>query len=148
MIQLASSPFAPAALLTTGGAGGAGGGAGGATTGVGTNTGGGVGTVAICTGGDNCPLVGNNDQTNGDIYEAGDACQCGDVTGDGTITPLDYTRAREIVTGRTPSGPAEVNKCDVTGDADCHVEDLAVLDRLVQGAQASIVYGCEVYTDQ
>jgi len=106
------------------------------------------GVGAICTGGDNCPLVGNNDQTNGDAFTAGDACQCGDVTGDGLITTIDYLRAREIVIGRTPSGPDEVNRCDVTGDADCHVDDLAVLQRLVNGAPATIVYGCEVYTDQ
>jgi len=34
----------------------------------------------------------------------------------------------------------------VTGDAQCDVADLAVLDRAVSGAAATLVYGCPAYT--
>jgi hypothetical protein len=99
-----------------------------------------------CTPGDNCPAVSNGAQTNGDAFAAGDACQCGDVSGDGPISPIDYTRARELVVGRTPGGVADPDRCDVTGDGLCGVEDLALLDRLVSGSSgAGIVYGCDAY---
>jgi hypothetical protein len=35
---------------------------------------------------------------------------------------------------------------DVTGDAVCAVEDLAILDRAVSGAAVDLVYGCPAYT--
>src|SRR5262249_11751362 len=54
----------------------------------GPGTGGGA-----CTPGDNCPTVANADQANHDSYPAGDACQCGDVTGNGTVAAIDVTRA-------------------------------------------------------
>ena len=97
-------------------------------------------------GADNCPFIVNADQLNGDAYAAGDVCQCGDVTDNGKLAVGDYTRAREYVAGRTPSGVFELDRCDVTGDADCGVEDLALLDRLVSGVPADLVYGCEAYT--
>jgi hypothetical protein len=101
-----------------------------------------------CTaaGPDNCPFVGNFAQTNGDAYAAGDTCQCGDVTGEGVLTALDYQRAREHVAGRTPGGAFDLDRCDVTGDSLCGVEDLAVLDRLTSGAPAAITYGCPAWT--
>jgi hypothetical protein len=97
-------------------------------------------------GADNCPLIVNPAQQNGDSYSAGDDCQCGDTTGDGTLSPIDYTRAREHVVGRTPSGAFVLERCDVSGDAECDVADLAILDRLAQGQPATIVYGCEAFT--
>jgi hypothetical protein len=87
-----------------------------------------------CTnaGPDNCPFVLNPGQTNGDAFLAGDACQCGDVTGEGQVTATDYQRAREFLVGRTLGGSFDANRCDVTGDDLCSVEDLAVLDRIAQ----------------
>jgi hypothetical protein len=102
--------------------------------------------VGTCTavGPDNCPFVANFGQQNGDAFAAGNACQCGDVTGEGTLDAADYQRAREYVVNRT-SGPFDLDRCDVSGDAACDVEDLAVLDRAL-GAAGALVYGCEAYT--
>jgi hypothetical protein len=95
-------------------------------------------------GADNCPFIVNPAQLNGDGFAAGDACQCGDVTGEGTLDAADYQRAREYVVNRT-SGPFDLDRCDVSGDAACDVEDLAVLDRAL-GAAGTLVYGCDAYT--
>jgi len=103
--------------------------------------------VGTCTavGPDNCPFISNFAQTNGDAFAAGNACQCGDVTGDGPITAADYQRAREYVVGRTLGGPFDPQRCDVTGDSACDVADLAVLDRIGDGSPATLVYGCAAY---
>jgi hypothetical protein len=99
----------------------------------------------VATAPDNCPFVENQTQTNSDGFAAGDACQCGDVTGEGALTATDYQRAREYVAGRTLGGPFVVNRCDVTGDGLCDVRDLAVLDRLTSGKPATLVPGCAAY---
>jgi len=67
------------------------------------------------------------------------------VTGEGALTALDYQRAREHVAGRTPSGAFDPERCDVTGDGNCDVADLAVLARLTQGAPAVLVDRCPAY---
>jgi hypothetical protein len=107
----------------------------------------GVATLSGCSASapDNCPFVANYLQTNGDAFAAGDACQCGDVTGEGQIGATDYTRAREYVVGRTLGGPFDASRCDVTGDGICGVADLAVLDRIRNGASTTLVYGCGAY---
>jgi hypothetical protein len=99
----------------------------------------------VLDGTDNCPFVVNASQTNSDSFAAGDACQCGDVTGDGSITAADYQRAQEYVVGRTLSGPFVPQRCDVTGDGACDVADLAVLDRIRHGASATLVNRCAAW---
>jgi hypothetical protein len=90
--------------------------------------------------------VANANQNNGDTWAAGDACQCGDVTGDGVISAADYTLAREHVVKGTTLTAAD--RCDVTADGDCDVEDLAVLDRLADLVQPppAGVDRCDAYT--
>jgi hypothetical protein len=99
----------------------------------------------VATAPDNCPFVVNGTQTNSDGFVAGDACQCGDVTGEGSLTATDYQRAREHVAGRTLGGPFDTNRCDVTGDGLCDVRDLAVLERLTSGKPATLTPGCAAY---
>ena len=94
---------------------------------------------------DNCPFVVNTIQTNSDAFTAGDACQCGDVIGDGKLDDDDVMRVRQQLVGRTTVTPFDANRCDVTGDGACDVRDLAVLERLVRGAPATIVPGCTAY---
>ena len=97
-----------------------------------------------CTPADNCPAISNAAQTNTDPLSAGDACQCGDVTGDGPVTAADYQRAREHVVNRS-GGFFDAASCDVNGDGACDVEDLAVLERAVAGV-GSVVDACAAYT--
>jgi hypothetical protein len=94
---------------------------------------------------DNCPFVVNTIQSNSDAFTAGDACQCGDVTGDGMLDDIDVMRAREQLVGRTTATPFDPDRCDVTGDGLCDVRDLALLERLVRGVPATIVPGCTAY---
>jgi hypothetical protein len=98
-----------------------------------------------CTPGDNCPAIANAGQTNSDAATAGDACQCGNVDGAGGITATDYQRAREEVVDRLPSGSFDPDFCDVTGNGVCGVEDLAVLQRIVNGQPAGVQDACAGY---
>jgi len=104
--------------------------------------------VGSCTasGPDNCPFIVNTNQANSDGFVAGDACQCGDVTGDHAVTLADYQRVRAHVVGRNPPlSQSELEHCDVTGDGLCDVRDLAVLERLTHGKPATLVPGCAAY---
>jgi hypothetical protein len=49
------------------------------------------------------------------------------------------------VVTRTPSGPFDPLSCDVNGDTACDVEDLAVLDRVVNGAATLVLDACAAY---
>ena len=103
--------------------------------------------TGACTaaGPDNCPFVANQGQENADSFAAGNACQCGDVTGEGTITATDYQLAREYVVRGSTGGGFDPLRCDVTGDGVCGVADLAVLDRIRRGAPATIMNHCTAY---
>ena len=94
---------------------------------------------------DNCPAVSNVSQTNSDTFTAGDACQCGNVDGTGGIDATDLLRARELVVGRTPGGPSNVDFCDVNDDATCSVEDLYLIERAVNGASVTLLDTCDAY---
>ena len=109
---------------------------------------------AICTpgpeGADNCPFIDNSSQTNGDGLPAGDACQCGDVDDDGSITLADVSRAQENLVGATLGGTFVVARCDVIapsqpGVTDCDVADIFVLQRFVAGYPVIITNSCAAY---
>jgi hypothetical protein len=102
-----------------------------------------------CTAGDNCPAVSNITQDNSDALPAGDACQCGDVTGDAVVDALDLQRLREFLVGATLGGPFDDMRCDVfdsgnDGAPDCDVADAAMIERFVNGADV-ISNICDAY---
>lgn len=74
----------------------------------------------------------------------GDACQCGDVSGDGRVTLGDaiaITRAKLVPPTASLVQPA---LCDVNGDGACSLVDAVVLRRaLLVPATAAIVQGCD-----
>jgi len=43
----------------------------------------------VCDPADNCPFAANSDQVDTDLDGVGNACQCGDVNGDGRVNILD-----------------------------------------------------------
>ena len=100
-----------------------------------------------CAAGDNCPAISNAGQTNSDAFAAGDACQCGNVDGASGITSADYTLARAGVI-KNPGPPFDPDFCDVDGDAQCTVEDLAILQRVVNAQPASVQNACAGYRGQ
>ena len=103
--------------------------------------------VGSCTssGPDNCPFVANFDQSNGDAFSAGDACQCGDVNADGGFDAQDLTIVRESIVGATLSGPLDPDRCDFSGLPGCGVEDAFVLDRLLGGGSSPLADACPSY---
>jgi hypothetical protein len=72
---------------------------------------------------DNCPHVWNPDQIDSDTS---DACQCGDVNGDGSTNVTD---ALLIARGQVPSDGPEFGRCDVSGDTFCNVTDALTIAR-------------------
>ncbi len=85
---------------------------------------------------DNCPTVSNLDQTDRGGLGAGspadgigDACQCGDVSGDGRVTIADATmilRSLLVPPAATLVRPA---LCDVGGSAGCSTADATIVRR-------------------
>jgi hypothetical protein len=80
----------------------------------------------IPDGEDNCPNVPNPDQADQDQNGIGDACQCGDVNGDGVTNVTD---ALAIARGEVLSSDPNFGKCDVNGDGVCNVTDALAIAR-------------------
>lgn len=129
---------------------------------------------AACIGGnaigcdDNCTFVVNADQSDigsvgspgdpgGVLPDAiGDACQCGDVNGDSSVTPLDTTEVRLNLVEPAPFvGLLQPSFCNVLGavdasdgpDADalpddCNIVDVAVLMRSTFLLSPGIAQSC------
>jgi hypothetical protein len=71
-------------------------------------------------GSDVCPFVPDPDQTDTDRSGIGDACQCGDVNGDGATNVAD---ALAIARGEVLPPAPGFGRCDVNGDGACNVAD-------------------------
>jgi hypothetical protein len=90
---------------------------------------------------DNCRFVRNPSQADASGDGVGDACQCGDVDGNGLVNTVDALRiARGEVPGSDP-------KCDVTGDTFCNSVDAL---RIARGEvlPGSAAQRCAAYTGQ
>ncbi len=112
---------------------------------------------------DNCLLVPNPDQAdnggvNGFVPNGrGDACECGDVSGDGAVLLNDMTLLRRALVG-LPPGLARPALCNTTGPAntedgnadglpdDCGIDDVAALVLAFQGRGAPGELCGEVFT--
>lgn len=78
---------------------------------------------------DNCPAIPNADQRDADGDEIGDACECGDVSGDGRVDTTDARLIQRCSVGQIPC--AEL--CDVTGEGVCNTTDARLIQRLAVG---------------
>ena len=79
---------------------------------------------------DNCPLVPNTDQADdGGINThtpdgIGNACQCGDVTGNGVVNGQDANAIKRHGLGAEPNPTfVKSRNCDVTGNGLCNGQD-------------------------
>jgi uncharacterized repeat protein (TIGR01451 family) len=69
---------------------------------------------------DNCPYHANPDQTESDANGRGNACECGDQTGDGTVDVRDL-----IAINLAIFDPGRVTPlCDANNDGQCSVSDI------------------------
>jgi len=99
---------------------------------------------------DNCPKVANPGQEDvGGVGISappdgiGNACQCGDVNGDGRVTASDSALIQRSALIPPTAVLAFPGKCDVGGSAACNVSDLAIVRRaLLVPATATIQQVC------
>lgn len=101
---------------------------------------------------DNCPVSANAlQQDTGSVGAAladgvGDACQCGDVSGDGAVLIDDVTRVERALAGLDPALPFP-ERCNVDGvpgggPATCDAGDVAALRSALSGPGGSLPLLC------
>ena len=85
---------------------------------------------------DNCPHTANSDQsdvgalgTGSSPDGTGDACQCGDVNGDGRVSLADAVMIRRSLLQPPTSTQTRPTLCDVNGSGDCTIADSLVIQR-------------------
>jgi len=95
---------------------------------------------------DNCPGTSNSDQKDSGGVDTnspdgiGDACQCGDISGDGKITNTDSVLMRRHLLGLPSNFNADF--CDVNGDAQCTNTDAVIIQRAILGLPPGISQSC------
>ncbi len=95
---------------------------------------------------DRCPFTPDPAQLDANGDGIGDACQCGDVSGDGLISSIDADLVRAWLADPT-SPPAGLSRCNVIGAAapagsDCRVDDWAVLERDLDSSPPGLAQSC------
>ena len=102
---------------------------------------------------DNCPYTFNPDQKDsGGIGVGsppdgiGDACQCGDVDNNGSVTSTDATILARSLVGLSPyfsvAAMPGILKCDVNGDGLCNSADKTIIGRALVGLSPGIKQTC------
>lgn len=95
---------------------------------------------------DNCPLAANPDQLDsGGLATAtpdgiGDACQCGDVTGNGIVNGQDANAIQRYAVGAQSPLFVVPGNCDVSGNGSCNGQDANAVKRAALG-QTSPLFG-------
>ncbi len=101
---------------------------------------------------DNCPFEPNAAQVDGGgvggpgADGTGNACQCGDVLGDGQVLASDVAAVRDVLAGISVPA-ADLSRCNVAGPAgpstaECDVGDVAALQRALAGEPVSLAQQC------
>lgn len=97
---------------------------------------------------DNCPTVANATQTDAGGFRTavpdgnGNACQCGEVSGDGTTNILDSVRIARFLSLGTPL--ANPTRCPASLGATCDAANRLRLRRGLAGLLTPGPYGCLV----
>jgi len=104
---------------------------------------------------DDCPFAFDSAQQNrgsflddtDDSDALGDACQCGESTGDGAVlSPDDFNTIRLYLTGliTNPVIAAEIAaRCSVEGTTDCNIRDLVLLKLAMDAGDPSVATKCD-----
>lgn len=99
---------------------------------------------------DVCPFAPDPDQADsggpgGAVPDGvGDACQCGDLSGDGRLSAVDAVVVRVHLTGTLPPFPA-LSRCDSGGPSGCDVADAARIARAGAGLPPAPAPHCAAY---
>lgn len=109
----------------------------------------------VANAGDNCPYAANPDQADhGGVDSSapngvGDACECGDVSGNGRVNGQDANAIRRYGLGQTPN-PTFVSacNCDVSGNGACNGQDANAVSNASLGKSPNplFVNACEART--
>lgn len=90
---------------------------------------------------DNCPFIANSNQLdNGGLGSSttpdgiGNACQCGDVTGEGQVNDTDASSIKRQALGLAAPLLMVPNNCDVTGDGKCNGTDATLIRQAAVGS--------------
>jgi len=111
------------------------------------SAGGDVDNDNICGNVDNCEFVANELQedccspgssSTSNPDGIGDACQCGDVTGDGAANSFDATMIKRQALGLSAPLFSVPDNCDVTGDGNCNSFDATMVTRKALGLSAPL----------
>jgi hypothetical protein len=81
---------------------------------------------------DNCPVVSNPGQEDDDENDIGDACECGDQNGDGTVDVSDLLAINAAIFDPGLVTPL----CDTNDDGFCNVDDILGANAKIFGAPA------------
>lgn len=89
---------------------------------------------------DNCVSVPNTSQLDVNFNGYGNACECGDSSGNGAIDTVDARLIQRCVVGQIPCG----SLCDVNGDGACNTLDARMIQRIAVGSISSGLVRCDV----
>lgn len=78
---------------------------------------------------DNCIFAENPGQEDANGDGVGDACECGDFSGDGLVNTTDARLIQRCAVGHFPC----VELCDVNGDGVCNTTDARIIQRHAVG---------------
>jgi hypothetical protein len=81
---------------------------------------------------DVCPHAFDPDQADADKNGIGDACECGDQNGDGSVSIADLLAINAAIFGRIPPSPL----CDTNYDGRCNVQDIVGANLKIYGKPA------------
>ncbi len=98
---------------------------------------------------DNCPRIANQTQTDSNGDGNGDACQCGDVNGDGSLTSSDLAplRAALAKSGPALSGAANRRCVSPSDTGECSIVSWARMSKRLAGAVAAHGQTCPAATE-
>jgi hypothetical protein len=98
---------------------------------------------------DNCPFSPNPDQLDlGGVGSSapdgiGDACQCAEVTGDGSVLDDDVDAIRSTLADLAPlNAPERCNAIGAAGGGDCEILDAVAVERALAGFAPGVQQVC------
>ena len=96
----------------------------------------------VANASDSCPFAADPNQENQGGSAAGDACECGDLNGDGRVDLLDWVLLARDLVWLAP-GIEDASKCSVTGAAlDCDGGDATRIREALAGLGVGIEPVC------